>query len=223
MMTEGPANKHQLRTERSTNALLEAASDLIVEGGFASLTFTTIGERAGYSRGLVTARFGSKDGLIQALIDRIVTTWSHRNVLPRTSGVAGLEGVTTLLDAIHRQATVDPRGLRVLYSLMFEALGPDEALRSRFAKFHHGMRTDFADVIDAGRRDGSIGEGIDPRREAELIVAGLRGIGYQWLLDPEEVDLAAALQHLVDTTRRRLAADADGTRSPPTTRQGPQP
>ena len=33
---EQPMNKQQLRTQRSTNALLEAAADLIVEGGFAA-------------------------------------------------------------------------------------------------------------------------------------------------------------------------------------------
>ena len=115
-------NKQQLRTERSINALLEAASDLIVEGGFDALTFAAIGERAGYSRGLVSAKFGSKDGLIDALIDRIVTTWSHKNVIPRTTGKTGLEGAVILIDAIRAQAAKDPRGLRVLYSLMFEAV-----------------------------------------------------------------------------------------------------
>ena len=86
-------NKQQERTERSTNALLQAASELIVKGGFDSLTFAAIGERAGYSRGLVTARFGNKEGLIEALTDRIVTTWSHKNVLPRTKGQPGLQRV----------------------------------------------------------------------------------------------------------------------------------
>ncbi|MET0276038.1 MAG: helix-turn-helix domain-containing protein, partial [Acidimicrobiia bacterium] len=144
------ATRQRDRSEHSTNAMLDAAMALIVEGGFAALTFVSIGERAGYSRGLVTARFGSKEGLIEELIDRIVNTWNHRNVLPRTKGKPGLAGVEVLLDAIHRQAEADPRGLRVLYALMFEALGADEELRSRFAKFHEVMRTDFARLIAKG-------------------------------------------------------------------------
>lgn len=198
-------NKQQMRTERSTNALLDAAADLIVEGGLAALTFAKIGERAGYSRGMVTARFGSKDGLIDALIDRIVTTWSHRNVIPHTKGRSGLEGAITLIEAIRSQAAKDPRGLRVLYSLMFEATGSDEELRLRFAKFHEGMRADFAGYVRRGQRDGSVRRGPSPDREGELMVAGLRGIGYQWLLDPTAFDPVKALAYLRDTTHERLA------------------
>ena len=194
------------RNTRSTNALLEAASDLIVEGGFASMTFAAIGERAGFSRGLVTARFGSKEGLVEALIDRIVGTWSHRNVLPRTKDHPGLDGVAAMLDAIRRQAERNPRSLRVLYALSFEALGHDEELRSRFAKFHEVMRADFATLVSTGKRDGTIRADVSPALEAALIVSGLRGIGYQWLLDPEHFDPVPVLAHLHDATRDRLRA-----------------
>ena len=199
------ANRQVLRTRTSTNALIDAAADLIVEGGFATLTLAAIGERAGYSRGLVTARFGSKEGLVEALIDRVVTTWSHRNVIPRTKGKTGFEGVTVLIDAIRRQAERDPRGLRVLYALTFEALGPDEELRTRFAKFHAEMRADFARLLAKGRRDGSIRSALSPDAEAALIVAGLRGIAYQWLLDPDRFDPVPVLAYLHDTTADRLS------------------
>jgi len=36
------------------------------------MTLAAVGERAGYSRGLATARFGSKDELLRALVERIV-------------------------------------------------------------------------------------------------------------------------------------------------------
>lgn len=208
MKPEPKPNKQHLRTERSTNALLEAAMDLIVEGGFEALTFATIGERAGYSRGLVSARFGNKEGLIDALIDRIVTRWSHKNVLPRTQDRPGLDGLLTMVDAIRAQAARDPRGLQVLYSLMFEATS-DEALRLRFAKFHETMRSDFAQFVRRGLRDGSIGKGRSPDREAALLVAGLRGIGYQWLLDLHGFDPVGPLEYLHDTTRERLAVDLE--------------
>ena len=198
-------NKQHARTQRSTNALLEAASDLIVEGGFAALTFAAIGDRAGYSRGMVTARFGNKDGLIDALIERIVTTWSHRNVLPHTKGQSGLDGAMIILDAIRKQAAKDPRGLQVLYSLMFEAVGSDDEMVMRFAKFHEGMRADFARYVRRGQRDGSIRKGPSPDREAELFVAGLRGIGFQWLIDEGAFDPVKALTYLRTITHDRLA------------------
>jgi len=194
-----------LRTQRSTNALLEAAAELIGEGGLEALTFAAIGERAGYSRGLVTARFGNKEGLIEALIDRIVTGWSHKNVLPRAKGRNGLDATIVLIDSIQAQAAKDPRALQVLYVLMFEAIGPDQGLRQRFAKFHEGFRADFAFYIKKGCSDGSIRKGTQPDAEGALLVASLRGIGYQWLLDPTGFDPVASLIYLSETTRARLS------------------
>ena len=57
------------RRDESQRRLLEAAAALIQERGMAAATFENIGVRAGYSRGLATQHFGSKQGLIEALID----------------------------------------------------------------------------------------------------------------------------------------------------------
>ena len=56
------------RRERSEQELLEATMRVVSEKGVAAATFDAIGREAGYSRGLVTQRFGSKDGLIRSLI-----------------------------------------------------------------------------------------------------------------------------------------------------------
>jgi len=197
-------NKQQQRTARSTRALLEAAADLIAEGGLAALTFATIGERAGYSRGLVTARFGSKDGLIDALIERIVTQWSDQSVFSQTKGCNGLDGAMTLMEAVRERASGDQRSLRVLYALMFEAIGPDDELRQRFATFHQEFRRSFADFVSEGQADGSIHPDVSPEGEAGLLVGGMRGIGYQWLLDAEGFDIVTAFDYLVETSRARL-------------------
>ena len=120
------------------------------------MTLAAVGERAGYSRGLVTARFGSKDQLLAALVDRITAGWSHRNVLPRTVGQPGRDGILILIDAIRAQAERDPRALRTLYALMFEALGPNVSLRQHFVEFHRTMRADLAKLVRRGLRDGSV-------------------------------------------------------------------
>ena len=88
---------------------------------------------------------------------------------------------------------------------MFEALGPDEALRHRVATVHDAMRADIAGLVEKGLADGSIHPDTSSAREAALIVGGLRGIGFQWLLDPEGFDPVDALAYLRDTTANRLA------------------
>ena len=199
-------DRQATRSARSYQALLRAASELIVEGGLSEATFAAIGERAGYSRGMVTARFGSKDQLVEALLEQTVTRWSHRKVLSRADSVSGLQGVLLLIDAIREQFEVDARGLALLYTLMFEALGVDSGLRARFARLHVDMRNDLARMIARGIGDGSIRRDVDPINMSALIVAGLRGIAYQWRLERERFDPVPILKQLSVETRRSLAA-----------------
>lgn len=194
------------RSGLSTRKLLDAAGELISEGGYAAMTLSAVGARAGYSRGLVTARFGSKRELLEALVDRISTSWNVRNVHPRTVGKSGLDGLLITLDAIRLQAKRDPAGLRRLYALQFEALGPVPELRAHFVEFHRTMRADMAAFVRRGLRDGSVAAGTNARAEGAAIVGALRGIGYQWLLDPDDIDPAALLNHLITSVDRRLRA-----------------
>jgi hypothetical protein len=92
----------------------------------------------------------------------------------------------------------------VLYALMFEALGGNEELRIHFVEFHRTMRSDIARLVRRGVRDGSIRAGVDPIAEASLIIGGLRGVAYQWALDPFEFDPVAAFAYLSQDTRLRL-------------------
>jgi AcrR family transcriptional regulator len=202
-----PTNRQKERSELSTNRMLAAAGELIVAGGYEAMTLAAVGERAGYSRGLATARFGSKDELLGALVERIVGRWSHRNVLPRTKGASGRDAIRIVLDAIATQAGRDPSALRVLYALMFEAVGPVAELRSTFVELHADMRADFARFVRRGLRDGSVRPGVSPDNEAAVIVAGIRGIGYQWLLDPDGFDPVVILRHLGRVTDERLRPD----------------
>jgi AcrR family transcriptional regulator len=198
------ASRQRERSERSTRALLAAAGEVIAEVGYANMTLAAVGERAGYSRGLASARFGSKENLLKALVERMTAEWTLRHVLPRTVGRTGLEAIVEVIDAIRAQIERDPCGLRVLYALMFEALGPNADLRVHFVDFHRALRSDIAKLVRRGLRDGSIRPGIDPAAEAVGIVGALRGVAYQWALDGDDFDAAAALAYLARATGERL-------------------
>ncbi len=87
---------------------------------------------------------------------------------------------------------------------MFEALNVGGPLQARFITFHEAMRAALADAVRRGVADGSVRADIDPEREGTLLVSALRGIAYQWLLDPEHFDPEPAYTHLIETTRDRL-------------------
>ena len=100
MVAEQTLNGHQVRSERSTRLLLRAAGDLVAEGGYQSMTLATVGERAGYSRSLATARFGSKAKLLEALVEEIVVRWDVEKVEPELHDLTGLDALRVMLTEI---------------------------------------------------------------------------------------------------------------------------
>ena len=199
-------NRQVQRSERSTEALLDAAADLIAEGGLASMTFAAIGERAGYSRGLVTARFGSKAGLVEALIHRVWSGLRDAGIVPLTTGVDGLASLMGLIDGIHQQAMTNHRDMRAMNALIFEALSADDDLRDRMAAFNDAMRVEIADALRRGVEDGSVRSTVEPERSAVVVTSALVGIAYQWLLHGDDFDLGAAYGALRTDVRAALAA-----------------
>ncbi|MEU6573464.1 TetR/AcrR family transcriptional regulator [Streptomyces sp. NPDC046805] len=195
-----PAPK-QARSELSTSRLLDAAADLIAEGGYERMTLSAIAKRAGYTHGLVTSRFGSKEGLLWALVERMVVDWSHTLLLPTVSGQTAAAAIHTSIDALRDSWRRAPSRMRALYILMFEALMPIPLLHQRMAELHRDLRRSVQDAVERGISDGSLSGRIDSARVARLIVGALRGAVYQAMLDPDEVSLDDALvdvQTMVD-------------------------
>src|SRR6218665_3470496 len=66
------------RVAESDRRLIEAAIRLIARVGYTHTTLESIGVEAGYSRGLVQHRFGSKERLLAELIKHITADYRDR-------------------------------------------------------------------------------------------------------------------------------------------------
>ncbi|WP_327098889.1 TetR/AcrR family transcriptional regulator [Nocardia vinacea] len=186
----------QARSELSTSRLLDAAADLIAEGGYERMTLAAIGVRAGYSPGLVTARFGSKEGLLWALVERMVVDWQGRSLREVIGGTTGAVAIRAMLAELKSSWLRSPNRMRALYILMFEALLPVPLLQQRMLELHRDLRTSVRGVIESGMAEGTVGSDVDAEAVARLVVGGLRGAAYQAMLDPEDVAVDRALDDL---------------------------
>jgi AcrR family transcriptional regulator len=190
------------RTATSDERMLRAALKLIGQRGYHGTSLAAIGEEAGYSRGLVNERFGSKDGLLWVLVKNMMRAY-QREVRETQGSVVGVERLCNLLDN-HRRALELEEPIRALYALMFEALGPMPQLQPEFQKLHQRFRTDIERILDEGIAAGMIRADIDPPAQAALILGALRGIAFQWLLDREAFSLDATYSELKQNLRRSL-------------------
>jgi len=201
-----PRRTQAERRARSERSLLEAAEQLIAEKGSSRTTLAEIGQRAGYSRGLVNQRFGSKGDLVSRLTRRIQRRFRDRILAPALEHRTGLDALLAAVDAYLGGMDLSVGTGRAFYVLMAESLGPVPEIRDTFAladrEFRNFLERHIADGIEAG----DIRPDIDRAAQSGMIVGALRGITLQWLVDPHGLDLREATRELRQTLELSLRA-----------------
>lgn len=209
-MSEGVATRpRRTQAERAATAsrrMLRAARQLIARQGYTRTTLAQVGREAGYTGGLVSHHFGSKEGLLRELVGRIVDRFYADQLQPAMAGSTGIEAITATTDVYLRELVVREERMRTLYVLMGEALGPVPSIGQVFAELNRGFRELVRRLIEAGVESGEIRSDLDPEAEAGLIVGMLRGVALQWITDPGCFDLDAVATSSKDAIRRHLAA-----------------
>lgn len=197
--TTKPARRsHKERIEQSDKRMLDAAEELILELGTHSTTLKAVGERAGYSRGLAHARFGSKEQLFIRLAERCLETW-YEQVRHQNQAKSGMDALMSRLDAITQYAVNHPNDARVLYILWFESVGVSSPMKEHLSQFHQTARQDISDLLTNAREAGELSETADVEALTLLITSMSFGIAYQWLVDNERINVADAVDKLRGT------------------------
>lgn len=179
-----PARRtQQERVRESTTRLIQAAAELIAEGGYEAASAAEIGRRAGYSRSMVHARFGSKDQLINAVV-RSAYEGPLTVEFPETA--SGLERVLARLDTMATLIDQSPELMRAIFAIEFQAAGSRSRMSTRVADWVIRLRTDTLAAVLVGQADGSIRPDLAPEPTAHAIVVEGIGSAFLWTVDPTE-------------------------------------
>ncbi|MEU9875162.1 TetR/AcrR family transcriptional regulator [Streptomyces phaeochromogenes] len=189
----------QERRAQAEAALLDAAAELVVQHGVRSLTLARVGEQAGYSRGIVTHHFGSK----QALLERLARA-TQTGFVPGLAGLPpGMDRLLRLIDG-YIGALGDVGMMNRAFLLLWAEAATASELAPIFRERDEAFRSDLRSDVAAGITDGDVRPDVEPGDVAIAVVGQLRGIGLQRLLDPHTVDTARLRHTVTDYWRRAL-------------------
>ena len=192
------------RTAISDRAMLDAAIELILEHGTEKTTLAMIGEKAGYSRGLATYRFGSKAGLYDTLCKSIGRNWLE--YLKRgVDGKAGVDAMCAALDTVYQWVTDSPEDARVLQILHCGSASPGSEFQETSIGIHRRQLSDVVEWVKAGQQQGQIRQDIDVNAVAAEYVAYTSGITYLWLLSADTFNFDSANQAMKNYLRTTLS------------------
>lgn len=201
--TRGARKPHAQRRDEAERRMIAAAVRIVAERGLDNLTLAECGEAAGYSRGLAAHYFGSKEELTAAIALRIVERYAERQRAAHTEGTSGLEGLCESVAFYLDSGRKDLVSLRAFHAVLGSALQLSE-LSAAVAELNRRSVDGFAAYIRRGIQEGEIRRDADPVAQATLILASLRGIMAQMLVDPRRIALAHIKRELLDNLRRSL-------------------
>ena len=130
------ATRREHTSTESRELILTAAAELFAAKGYRQTTFADVAERSGISRGSIPWHFGSKEGLLLAVLERSVDlVHASLDDAPDPDARTGLDRMTKGLDALFAQPTT-----KLLVTLLVEALEPDSPIRERYVAIQDTLR-----------------------------------------------------------------------------------
>jgi len=205
-----PARRSQAeRRAQSEQSLLLAAAQLMSDQGYSATTLEQIGQRAGYSRGLVTQRFQSKEGLVKALVEQLHREFAAATFENPTAHATGRAAILGAVDFYMAHLTGDLGPLRAYHVLMSESMGVIPEIRGAFVAANRRFRDHLRQKLIEGHADGSIDPRIGPDGAALALMSLVTGHTLIFLVDPDFEKPAKARRDVLAAAKRLLSIAAD--------------
>ncbi|MFB6873331.1 TetR/AcrR family transcriptional regulator [Streptomyces sp. NPDC056323] len=171
-------------TERRAE-IVRATLEVIAERGYRGASLSAVAERVGLSQQGLLHYFPTKEALLVAVLEER-DQWDTGGGT-RSDGVWRIE----LLASLVEYNAMRPGIVQTFSALLGESVTEGHPAREFFTRRYTQVRSSMAAILRAEYGDRLPG-GLTPERAAPLLVAVLDGLQYQWLLDPDSVDMPAA-------------------------------
>ena len=179
-------------------AIVEVATEFFGRVGYRGATMLQIAAACGISRAGLLHHFPTKESLLEAVLSE--RDRANRERLARSDGLAddGLGALSDLIAVAEHNSTI-PTIVNLFAVLSSEAGDPSHPAHDYFVRRYDSTRGRLRQALERTRDRGLLAAGIEPGSLAIELVALMDGLQVQWLLAPTVVDMAAVLQHRIES------------------------
>jgi AcrR family transcriptional regulator len=194
------------RGDESKETILAAARELFAKRGYRGTSLASIAEAAGLSHAGLIHHYPSKDAVLLAVLaSKDSVDWSLSSSQRAVPG----NGIIDSLAALVAHNESEPQAVAMFSTLLGEAVGADHPAHEYYVRRYERIRAHITQLLRDAQEQHALTPGIDPEALANVLIAVLDGLQYQWLLD-SSVDMRASYATLAEIIR---AAGSDGQRA----------
>ena len=204
-----PQPKRRTQRERraqSEQRIIRAAADLFAEQGYLRTTLNQIGSAAGYTGGLVSHRFGSKEGLLQAVVARMTGRFRDEQLSEAIRDQSGAAVLESFIEAYLNEVQVREKSMRTLYVIIGAGLAAVPEVKEGVTALNRAAREVLATMIKNGQNEGDFRTDITAEDGAVMVLGILRGVVMQRLDDHQAVDIPRQTKLVKEVVLNGLAA-----------------
>ncbi|WP_189294099.1 TetR/AcrR family transcriptional regulator [Streptomyces cinerochromogenes] len=192
-MPYGDVMKARVRGEERRAEIVGAALEVIAERGYRGASLTAVAERVGLTQQGLLHHFPTKEALLVAVLqDR-----------DRWDAVPDSQWRTDLLASLVEYNAMRPAIIQTFSALLGESVTEGHPARGYFTERYARVRASMTAVLRSEYGD-LLPSGLTPERTAPLLVAVMDGLQYQWLLDPDSVDMPGAFRDFLRLLGERV-------------------
>jgi AcrR family transcriptional regulator len=184
----GVKGQVQQRGVERRQQIVDAAIDLFATKGFRGTGVAEVATAVGIAPSAIIHHFGSKEGLLEAVIaERDARTSAGLARLADARAADGLLGMILIAEEVERD-----RRLAGLYTVLeVENLYPEQPAHKFFVARSRLVRKSLENMLRAGIDSGDLRDDVDVSAVAGEALAFMEGAQLVWLLDPKRHSLTA--------------------------------
>ena len=200
------------QSARTKGALLEAAIALFGEHGYRATSLKAVAERAGITHGVIPFHFGSKEGLLLAVVEECFGRFFESVLAPLRDRPRdyGLGDLAAILEAQVEFSERHPRIVQVFQVLVAEAIGSSPELRPHYAAFQARTHALGCAWAREGIEQGVLRPDLDVEGTVHAVLALLTGVRTHHLL--AGVDRRATYRAMLKVLEAGVLASPGGTK-----------
>lgn len=199
-------DRRLVRGEISRDKILATAVQVFGTQGFRGGSLREIAQGVGISEAGLLHHFGSKAGLLAAVLAERDRIDADRRAAEEADGTDLVDGMRHL---VRRNATTPGLvGLHVIVSA--EATEPGHPAHDLYRERYRGLRAQDREGFRELVASGALRPDVDPDKIGPICSAVMDGLQLQWLLDPDNVDLPDLFEHFLSLLTGAPEPDAAG-------------
>ncbi|MET7649981.1 MULTISPECIES: TetR/AcrR family transcriptional regulator [unclassified Streptomyces] len=183
------------RSEERRAEIVRAALGVIAERGYRGASLAAVAERVGLTQQGLLHHFPTKEALLVAVLQE----------RDQWDAVPDTRWRMDLLASLVEYNAMRPGIIQTFSALLGESVTEGHPARGYFTERYTQVRESMTAVLRTEYGD-RLPNGLTPERAAPLLVAVMDGLQYQWLLDPDSVDMPGAFRDFL----RLLGEDDPG-------------